>query len=162
MNQFCSLLAISLCFPFIPIHRHLGGRLQLEHPNVVKLLGVCFELRPWLAVLEIMIYGDVRKVLRACGQKRLALTESERLIILSQACSGMEFIASKGFVHMDIAARNMLIHTNNVVKIADFGITKKMDPETKTFALSGFLRLAVRWLAPGECSAECRAWVRGG
>lgn len=41
-------------------------------------------------------------------------------------------------------------HTNNVVKIADFGITKKMDPETKNFSLRGFLRLAVRWLAP-EC-----------
>lgn len=81
----------------------------LEHPNVVKLIGVCFELRPWMAVLEMMLYGDVRKVMRTCGQKRLVLHESERLTMIAQACAGMEFIASQGFVHMDIAARNMLL-----------------------------------------------------
>ena len=28
----------------------------------------------------------------------------------------------QGFVHMDVAARNMLVHTNNLVKISDFGL----------------------------------------
>eukprot|EP00730_Choanoeca_flexa_P002805 TRINITY_DN11181_c0_g1_i3.p2 TRINITY_DN11181_c0_g1~~TRINITY_DN11181_c0_g1_i3.p2 ORF type:complete len:106 (+),score=22.78 TRINITY_DN11181_c0_g1_i3:176-493(+) len=37
---------------------------QLSHPNILNLVGVCFEHRPWLCVLEIMNYGDMRKVLQ--------------------------------------------------------------------------------------------------
>lgn len=39
-------------------------------------------------------------------------------------------MASKDFVHMDLAARNVLIHTNNVIKISDFGLARKLDAET--------------------------------
>lgn len=121
---------------------------DLVHPNVVKLLGVCFEQRPWLAVLEMMNYGDLRSVMRTCVQKKIGVTLLEKLVLMEQALAGMVYVAERGYVHMDIAARNMLLHTNNLVKIADFGIAHKVDPETKTFRLRGHLRLAVRWMAP--------------
>ncbi|EDQ85288.1 uncharacterized protein MONBRDRAFT_34315 [Monosiga brevicollis MX1] len=121
---------------------------QLQHTNVVKLVGVCFEHRPWLCVLEIMPYGDLRKVLQTCASKNLHLTLVERLNFIKQTLAGMEYIASQGFVHMDLAARNVLLGENNLTKIADFGIAHKVDPQTQKFRLTGHLRLAVRWMAP--------------
>ncbi len=57
---------------------------------------------------------------------------------------------------MDIAARNVLVHTNNLVKISDFGLvppslrpsrqTQSMNPETKTFVMTSNMRLAIRWM----------------
>ena len=37
---------------------------ELNHVNVIKMMGVCVEARPYLTVLEIMNYGDIRKVLK--------------------------------------------------------------------------------------------------
>jgi serine/threonine protein kinase len=47
--------------------------------------------------------------------------------------AALEFVAAKGYVHMDVAARNVLLHTNNLVKLADFGITRPVDPTTGMF-----------------------------
>ena len=34
--------------------------LQLQHPNVVRMIGVAIQQKPWLCVLEFMYYGDLR------------------------------------------------------------------------------------------------------
>lgn len=38
--------------------------------------------------------------------------------------AGMQFIAAKNMIHMDLAARNILLHERNNSKIADFGLTR--------------------------------------
>lgn len=52
---------------------------SLTHSNVVRLVGVCVQDRPWLIVLELMPYGDLRKVLQAIRGKG-ELWSSPRLI----------------------------------------------------------------------------------
>lgn len=38
-----------------------------------------------------------------------------------QTATGMEYLGSKNVVHCDLAARNLLIGENGVIKICDFG-----------------------------------------
>jgi len=120
----------------------------LDHPNVVKIVGAAMVYRPWLVVLEMMQYGDLKKVMLACQSKNLKVTFLEILLFSEQIAAALEFCASKGYVHMDVAARNALLHTNNLVKLSDFGITRPVDKETNRFRLQGQLRMAVRWMAP--------------
>eukprot|EP01147_Barroeca_monosierra_P003501 gene3501-6127_t len=120
----------------------------LDHPNIIKLVGVSFHARPWLAVMEIMNYGDLQKVLRTCKQKQHFLSSVEQYTLMEQAAAGMTYLASQGIVHMDIAARNMLLHANNIVKIADFGKAHRVDPMSGKFHLRGIMQLCVRWMAP--------------
>lgn len=35
----------------------------LQHPNIVKIIGAAMVYRPWLVVLEMMQYGDLKKVM---------------------------------------------------------------------------------------------------
>ena len=41
-----------------------------------------------------------------------------------QIAKGMEYLSMKRFVHRDLATRNCLVGDANVVKIADFGMSR--------------------------------------
>jgi FMS-like tyrosine kinase 1 len=48
-----------------------------------------------------------------------------------QVTRGMEYLASRKVLHGDLAARNVLLANNNVVKICDFGLAKEMYKDYK-------------------------------
>jgi serine/threonine protein kinase len=54
------------------------------HPNIVKLIGVAVQQRPWLVILEYCLYGDLSDVLKALGRRKIALTPSEQISIAKQ------------------------------------------------------------------------------
>ncbi|EGD81410.1 TK/HMTK protein kinase [Salpingoeca rosetta] len=121
--------------------------LQLDHPNIVRILGVCMNDSPWLLVLEYMPYGNLRSFLQSCLERKLQLTAREHLTCCRQLASALEYVHAQGFVHMDIAARNVLLGHNMLVKLADFGQARPKDSNGE-FVLQTVMRLSVRWMAP--------------
>lgn len=45
---------------------------------------------------------------------------------------GMDYLASKRYIHRDLATRNILVESENRVKIGDFGLTKVL-PQDKEY-----------------------------
>jgi serine/threonine protein kinase len=67
---------------------------------------------------------------------------------------------------MDVAARNCLIDEGNVVKLADFGLTRQLDPGTNRYLLKKTAKLPVRWVAlealeTGVFSQASDVWAFG-
>eukprot|EP00045_Choanoeca_perplexa_P007817 m.71964 g.71964 ORF g.71964 m.71964 type:complete len:715 (-) comp14231_c0_seq1:106-2250(-) len=118
-----------------------------NHDNLVQLLGVVISKKPMLMVLEYCQYGDLSDVLRACRRKKVAIHLGEQLYMCSQLARGMQFIASKHYVHMDLAARNCLLGPNSTLKIADFGLTRPHDAGKNYHKQQGVMKLSIRWLA---------------
>ena len=58
----------------------------------------------------------------------------------------MEYLASKKFIHRDLATRNCLVGKNLVVKIADFGMSQNLY-SAYYFRLKGRAVLPIRWMA---------------
>ncbi|ALC40803.1 Nrk [Drosophila busckii] len=108
---------------------------EFDHPNIVKLLGVCALGRPMCLLFEYMSPGDLSEFLRACSPyathqaptaQRQQLDDLQLLRMASHVASGMLYLAERKFVHRDLATRNCLINEQMVVKIADFGLSHKI------------------------------------
>ncbi|KAJ3623044.1 hypothetical protein MTP99_019302 [Tenebrio molitor] len=118
---------------------------EFDHPNIVKLLGVCAIGRPMCLLFEYMGKGDLNEFLRQCSPSNYVvrsvvdgeygskdvfrdnqLSHLELLDIALQIASGMVYLSDRKFVHRDLATRNCLINENMIVKIADFGLSQKI------------------------------------
>jgi proto-oncogene tyrosine-protein kinase Ret len=61
-----------------------------------------------------------------------------------QISNGLQYLASLGHIHRDIAARNILLDKNNVCKVSDFGLCRTVDNQ---LYMSRGGKLPVRWMA---------------
>lgn len=93
------------------------------------------------------------------------LTTSTLVCWAFQIARGMEYLASRRVVHGDLAARNVLLTDNNIVKICDFGLAKNIynNPEYKKSVKTP---VPVKWMAL-ECvidqiySTQSDVWSYG-
>ena len=99
----------------------------LDHPHVVTLIGVCFTSEPAFIMLEFMPKGDLKNFLRNCrptDEHGQLLNPWLQIEMSRQICSGISYLHEMNYVHRDIAARNVLIDANDVLKISDFGMAR--------------------------------------
>ena len=55
-----------------------------------------------------------------------SVTTEDLLIWSFQIARGMDYLASRKVLHGDLAARNILLCDENVVKICDFGLARSL------------------------------------
>lgn len=109
---------------------------DFNHPNIVKLLGVCAVGKPMCLLFEYMSRGDLNGFLRSCSpyvpqnisyqSNREQLSHQHLLNFAHQIAAGMLYLSVQKFIHRDLATRNCLIDDNMRVKIADFGLSHKI------------------------------------
>uniref|UniRef100_A0A3P8NMC7 receptor protein-tyrosine kinase n=1 Tax=Astatotilapia calliptera TaxID=8154 RepID=A0A3P8NMC7_ASTCA len=92
---------------------------QFDHPNIIHLEGVVTKSSPVMIITEFMENGSLDSFLR---QNDGQFTVIQLVGMLRGIAAGMKYLCDMNYVHRDLAARNILVNSNLVCKVSDFGL----------------------------------------
>ncbi|KAI8558506.1 hypothetical protein RHMOL_Rhmol04G0099600 [Rhododendron molle] len=97
---------------------------QVNHRNVVKLLGCCFKSEVPELVYEYVPNGTLFEHIHKTLSR---LTLEHQLKIAAEAAGALSYLhsaASIPIIHRDVKSANILLDANYVAKMADFGASR--------------------------------------
>ncbi len=104
---------------------------DLDHPNIAHLLdgGALEDGSPYV----VMEYVEGAPINQYCDTRGLSL--DARIVLFRQVCAAVHYAHQHLVVHRDLKPRNILVTTDGVPKLLDFGIAKLIqddDPADQT------------------------------
>uniref|UniRef100_A0A3Q2PZ08 receptor protein-tyrosine kinase n=1 Tax=Fundulus heteroclitus TaxID=8078 RepID=A0A3Q2PZ08_FUNHE len=119
---------------------------QFDHPNIIRLEGVVTRCKPLMIITEYMENGSLDAFLRKHDGQ---FTVIQLVGMLRGIASGMKYLSDMSYVHRDLAARNILVNSNLVCKVSDFGLSRVLEDDPEAAYTT---RIPIRWTAPEAIS----------
>ncbi|XP_010543301.1 PREDICTED: probable serine/threonine-protein kinase NAK [Tarenaya hassleriana] len=140
---------------------------QLDHPNLVKLIGYCLEDEHRLLVYEFMPRGSLENHLFRRGTFFQPLSWNTRMKIALGAAKGLAFLhnAQPQVIYRDFKASNILLDSNYNAKLSDFGLARdgptgdKSHVSTRVMGTHGYA--APEYLSTGHLTAKSDVYSFG-
>jgi len=95
---------------------------QINHKNIVKLVGCCLEVEVPVLVYEYIPNGTMYELIHGRNQE-LQISFSTLLRVAQEAAEGLSFLhsyASPPILYGDVKTANILLDENYMVKVSDF------------------------------------------
>lgn len=115
---------------------------RLSHMNVVHVFAMKRRQKAIYYVMEFVEGASLAERL----EKGRRLPLNEALGIIRETAVGLVYIHSKRFVHRDIKPGNILIRSDDHLKIADFGLAQRAGGVQRT--RSGHIMGTAKYMAP--------------
>jgi eukaryotic-like serine/threonine-protein kinase len=105
---------------------------RVTHPNIVQVYALGEEGGIHYMALEFVEGRNLREYLSKRGTTDPPLA----LSILRQVASGLQRAAEIGIIHRDIKPENILLTKRGEVKVADFGLSRYLQPDQNEVTLT--------------------------
>lgn len=141
--------------------REAEAAARLKHPNVVQVYTadridggyrVANRDSDYYIAMEYVNGPDLNRLVRDRGP----LPPDVARDYIAQAADGLQSALDHGFVHRDIKPGNLLLAPGGVVKVADFGLARSLDPlrEDGPNTVSGAILGTPAYISPEQISGE--------
>ena len=121
---------------------------QLNHPNIVKLLGTAVEQEDHYLIMEYVAGGSLRDLLNQQPQ----LPEKQVLTIGLELADALSRAHHLQIVHRDIKPGNVLLAEDGTPRLTDFGLAHAAGSSELT--RSGTLAGTFAYLSPEVCHGQ--------
>lgn len=124
---------------------------SLNHPNIARLHdgGVSEAGEPFLA----MEYVEGARIDKFCERENLST--DERLKLFLSVCSAVSFAHQNLIVHRDLKPSNILVTSDGVPKLLDFGIAKLLgDEHAAEHTQTGYRAFTPEYASPEQIKGE--------
>lgn len=101
--------------------REVKALRKLNHPNIIKLKEVVRENNELFFIFECMEHN----LYQIMKERETPFSEGEIRSLMSQMLQGLAHMHKNGYFHRDLKPENLLV-TNNILKIADFGLAREV------------------------------------
>lgn len=106
------------------IRREAQTMSLIDHPNVIKAYCSFVVERNLWVVMPFMAEGSCLHLMKIAYTD--GFEESAIGSILKETLKALEYLHRHGHIHRDVKAGNILLDSNGVVKLADFGVSACM------------------------------------
>ncbi|XP_031423059.1 receptor tyrosine-protein kinase erbB-3 isoform X2 [Clupea harengus] len=127
---------------FHEVTDHMLAIGSLDHPYIVRLLGIC----PGASLQLVTQLSPQGSLLEHIRQRRDSLNPQRLLNWCVQIAKGMYYLEEKRMVHRNLAARNVLLKSDYQVQIADYGLADLLFPDDKKYVYNE-AKTPIKWMA---------------
>lgn len=135
---------------------------DLKSPYTLKYYG-CYNKDDaiWI-IMEYCDGGSLQDIIDARENEEFCLTESQIAQIVSQVLQALEYLHSMKKIHRDIKAGNILLNSQGMAKLADFGISaQQVGDEKRTTTIGSSYWMAPETLMGGGYDSKADIWSLG-
>ncbi|KAI0668960.1 kinase-like protein [Trametes maxima] len=111
------------------LKRESGILRDANHPNVILYLGREETPQSFSVFMEYLPGGSIKSLLQNYGRFEDTLVST----LIRQIVTGLEYLHSRGIVHGDLRAQNILIDSDGTCKIANFEDSRLISPSSDEF-----------------------------
>jgi len=119
---------------------------QLQHPHVVTIYHVGQQENHYFVAMEYMAGGSLQDLLNRVERLSPSLAAS----VIRQAARGLAAAHRAGIIHRDVKPSNLLVTSEGMVKVADFGLAGRMEVAGEVGSVS-VVEGTPRYIAPELC-----------
>uniref|UniRef100_A0A8C7YR51 LIM domain kinase 1 n=1 Tax=Oryzias sinensis TaxID=183150 RepID=A0A8C7YR51_9TELE len=95
----------------------------LDHPNVLKFIGVLYKDKRLNFIAEYIKGGTLREIIKKMDSN---YPWNQRVSFAKDIAAGMAYLHSMNIIHRDLNSYNCLVREDNTVVVADFGLARLM------------------------------------
>lgn len=127
---------------------------SLDHPNIARLFdgGTSEDGIPYL----VMEYIEGEPITAYCDHHRLCV--ADRLKLFVQVCFAVQYAHQHLIIHRDIKPDNILVTTDGVAKLMDFGVAKILDVDAESnqreATMTGMRAFTPAYASPEQIKGE--------